>query len=384
MGKDRKTLQLNQLNHSGWMQRAITLARRGAGFVESNPMVGAVLVQNGKVLTESYHAKFGGPHAERRALTAALKKYRPQDLRTATLYITLEPCSRHGKTPPCLDLVLASGVKHVVIGSVDPNPTERGRSIRALRKAGIKVEIGIAQAECDYLIRTFAKYITTQRPYLLAKVGMSLDGKITTVAGQTYITNSASLQRVHELRQEFAAIMVGVNTIVHDNPRLDTRLSRKQLHHPWKIILDSRLRTPANSRALDAHTIIACLDSASFQRKRALARTGAEIIAVPANTKPGKQLFDRMDVNALLDILGKRGISSILLEGGSYLFTTFTNERAIDEYYIFLAPQLYGATHLPFTYALQYTVTLHQPICETLPVAGEDTNFLLRGYATYK
>lgn len=384
MGTSAKKTELDQLNHSGWMQRAISLARRGAGFVESNPMVGSVLVKNGVVLAEGYHAKFGGTHAERRALTLALKKHTPNDLKTATLYITLEPCSHTGKTPPCLDFVIKSGVKQVVIGSVDPNPIEQGRSIRALRKAGIKVDVGILKADCDYLIRTFAKYITTKQPYVLAKVGMSLDGKITTVAPQKYITNSVSLERVHELRQEFAAIMVGVNTIVHDNPRLDTRLKRAHLHHPIKVILDSRLRTPVNSRALDDHTIIACLDSAPFNRKRALARTGAEIIEVPANTKPGKQLFDQMDSNALLILLGQRGISSVLVEGGSYLFTTFTNERAIDEYYIFLAPQLYGATHLPFTYALQYTVTLRQPICEVLQVAGEDTNFLLRGYASYR
>lgn len=364
--------------HEVFMQRAIQLARRGVGFVESNPMVGAVLVQRGKIIGESYHARFGGAHAERRVLLRAMRRYSPATLKTTTLYCTLEPCNHQGKTPPCLDVILKSGVGTVVIGTPDPNPRVYSQSIKRLQRAGRKVIVGPAETDCRYLIRTFAKFITTGLPYILAKVGMSADGKITPGPGRKYITNLSSLARVHELRQEFSGIMVGANTILHDDPKLDTRLPRRQLHHPVKIILDSRLRTAPQSRALDEHTIIACLPQDSDRRKRQLAKTGAEIIEIPPSNISGKQLFDQMSITTLLEELGQRNISSVLLEGGSYLFTTFINRQAIDEFYIFIAPELYGATHLPFTYALKYTVTLKDPHFETL-----DDNLLLRGYASY-
>lgn len=369
-----------ETNHEAYVKRAIIMARRGAGFVETNPMVGAVLVDRGNIIAESFHARFGGPHAERRLLEHLPRSVSRAVLHRATLYLTLEPCSHLGKkTPPCLDLVKNSGLRHVVIGSVDPNPKEGGRSITALRRAGLCVTVGVAQTDCDYLIRTFRKWIRTRQPYVLAKVGMSADGKITSPQYKQYITNAPALERVHELRQEFSAIMVGVNTIIHDNPRLDTRLSRRRVHHPIKVILDSRLRIPATSRCLDDRTIIACLASASDRRKRQLVRTGAELLEVPAYRLPDRQLFDQIDVRALLTELGRREISSVLLEGGSFVFTTFINSRAIDEFNIFVAPELYGATHLPFTYALQYTVTLKDPRFEIL-----QDNVLMRGYASYQ
>lgn len=355
------------------MRRAVQLARQGAGFVQSNPLVGSVLVgANGKILAESYHAKFGGPHAERRVLE------RVRHSRGATLYVTLEPCNYTGKTPPCIDLVLRSGVKHVVIGSLDPNPLVHGQSVKRLRRAGIHVDLGVAGEECDYLIRAFRKWVITKQPYVLAKVGMSLDGKITSSGAYHYITNQLALQRVHELRQEFDIIMVGVNTIIHDNPRLNTRLPQRRIHHPVKVILDSRLRTPPHSKALDEHCIIVCLESAPYHRKKALAKTGAEILVVPPNRQRSKMLFEQLNLPVVLAELGARGHTSILLEGGSYVFTTFINQQAIDEFHIFLAPRLFGAARLPVTYALQYDVNFPQPIFEQL-----GNNMLMRGYATY-
>lgn len=356
------------------MQRAVQLAQKGAGWVRSNPLVGAVLVNRaGSIVAESYHAKFGGPHAEQRLLRRPVPP-------GATLYVTLEPCCHQGKTPPCLDLILRSGIRRVVIGAVDPNPLVAGRSIRQLRRAGVQVTVGVAKAECDYLIRTFRKWITTKQPFVLAKAGMSLDGKITAGALQ-YITNSLALQRVHQLRQAFDVIMVGANTIIHDNPRLNTRLAElapSKLHHPFKVILDSRLRVPPHSRAIDEQTLIVCLATASHQRKRALARTGAEIFEVPPNRHQGKLLFEQLNLAAVFTELGARGYTSVLVEGGSYVFTTCINLQAIDEFYIFLAPYLFGATKLPFTYALQYAVTLQQPSFEPL-----GNNILIRGYADY-
>lgn len=377
MARDPNTTQTSALAH---MQRAIQLARRGAGWVQSNPMVGSIFVDAaGKMLAESYHAKFGGAHAERRVLERVMQRYPKNQIRRGTLYITLEPCGHSGKTPPCLDLVLDSGVRHVVIGSVDPNGLVHGRSIKRLRRAGVQVEVGVAKEECDYLIRAFRKWVTTKQPFILAKVGMSLDGKITTGGAQKYITNQLALQRVHALRQEMDVIMVGVNTIINDNPRLNTRLPKvKRPHHPLKVILDSRLRTPPHSKALDGNTLVACLESAPRSRMQAIARTGAEILVVPPNRLRGKMLFEQLNMAVLLAELGARGCTSILLEGGSYVFTTFINLQAIDEFHIFLAPYLFGASKLPFTYALQYDVSFPKPIFEQV-----GSNMLMRGYAKY-
>ena len=366
------------VTHETHMQVAIDQARKGAGFVESNPMVGAVLVHKNKVLAKSYHARFGGPHAEARLLTKARKKFSPQILRHATLYITLEPCTTTGKTPACMPQVVDAGIKRVVIGSKDPNPKERGKSVRAMRKAGVEVTTGVLSAECDYLIRAYAKWITTGLPFVLGKVGMSLDGKITPPHNHRYITNTASLRRVHDLRQEFDSILVGVNTVIRDNPQLNTRLPISKLSHPTKVILDSRLRTPTKSALLNGDTIIACFKGSSLSRKRALARRGADIIELPPYTTGSKQLFDTMNLERLLEELGQRGITSLLIEGGSYVFTTFINRRIIDEFHIFIAPHLYGATRLPFTYALQNTVEF-----EDIKVEQLDDNILVRGYAKY-
>ncbi|MBI4408041.1 MAG: bifunctional diaminohydroxyphosphoribosylaminopyrimidine deaminase/5-amino-6-(5-phosphoribosylamino)uracil reductase RibD [Candidatus Kerfeldbacteria bacterium] len=377
MARHPKTTEASALAH---MQRAIQLARRGAGWVQSNPMVGSVFVDAaGTVLAESYHAKFGGAHAERRVLERVMQHYPKNQIRRGTLYITLEPCGHSGKTPPCLDLILQSGVQHVVIGSVDPNGLVNGKSIRRLRRAGVKVEVGVAQVECDYLIRAFRKWVITKQPFILAKVGMSLDGKITSSGAYHYITNDLALRRVHELRQELDVIMVGVNTIINDNPRLNTRLPGvKHIHHPLKVILDSRLRTPPHSKALDSNTLVACLESAPRHRMQAIARTGAEIFVVPPNRLRGKMLFEQLNMMALLAELGARGYTSILLEGGSYVFTTFINLQAIDEFHVFLAPYLFGASKLPFTYALQYDVSFPHPTFEQV-----GNNMLMRGYAKY-
>lgn len=377
------------------MQLAIAQARLGAGHVQTNPMVGAVIAIGDKVLTKSYHARFGGPHAERRALDRAMKHYSKAQLKKATLYMTLEPCSRRGKTMPCVPLVMESGIGRIVIGTRDPNPGEQGNSIRMLRKAKRQVSIGVEQEACDYLIRTFRKWITTKQPFILGKVGMTLDSKLTR-SKSSYITNASSRARVHELRQEFDAILVGVNTILHDDPLLTTRLDAsltgqpKETSHPIKIILDSRLRTPASSKALDENTIVVCLEGAELRRKKAIARTRAEILEIPPIERRGQQLFEQMDMNVLLRELGRRQISSLLIEGGSYVFTTFINERAIDEFYLFIAPYLLGATSLPFTHALKYTVSLQPIEMEVMPATaaerkkGEDDNILMRGFTHYE
>lgn len=373
------------------MHLAIAEAKKGSGFVQINPLVGAVLESNGKVLAKGYHSRFGGPHAEAIALKKAVKKYSKQEIARANLYVTLEPCTRRGKTLPCLPSIKQSGIKNIFIGTLDPNPGEQGRSIRALRRIGCSVKVGIEQEECDYLIRTFRKWITTKKPFLLGKVGMSLDGKVTHPDEKRYITNTLARDRVHKLRQEFDAIMLGVNTVIRDDPELTTRLPGKRVSHPMKIILDSRLRVPSKSKALDYNTIVVCLEGVTMKRKRSVANTGATILELPPEEKRGKQLFEQMNMQVLMKELGRRKISSVVLEGGSYVFTTFINRQAIDEFYIFTAPQLFGATSLPFTYALQYTVSLQNMKVELIPAskgaevgtADDADNLLVRGYAKY-
>jgi diaminohydroxyphosphoribosylaminopyrimidine deaminase/5-amino-6-(5-phosphoribosylamino)uracil reductase len=353
------------------MQQALALARRGAGFVNPNPMVGAVLVYNNKIIAQGYHAKFGGAHAERNLLRTALKKYSKTILAQAHLYLTLEPCSRtNKKTPPCLPLILNSGIKQVIIGSVDPHPQESGNSIKLLKKHGIKVNVGIKKNECDYLIRAFRKWSTTQQPYIIGKVALSLDGKITTPNNQRYLANKLALQRVHELRQECSAIMVGVNTIIHDNPKLNTRLSKKQLqqaqpHHPIKIILDHHLRTPVTSCCLDKNTIIVCSPSITKANYKKYQCLGVKILPVS-------------NLKKILFLLGKRGFSSILVEGGASVLTSFINQRLIDEWWYFITPQLFGAQQLPVVGNLQYSVNLKNIQTESL---GD--NLLIKGDAQY-
>ncbi len=354
-----------ETNHATYLKQAIQLAQRGAGWVGTNPMVGAVLVHHGKVIATGYHAQFGGAHAERRLLQTAQKKYSKIILRQSTLYVTLEPCSNlHKKTPPCLPLVLASGIKHIVIGSIDPNPNERGRSIKQLRRSGIQITVGVCKTECDYLIRTFCKWITQRQPYVLAKTALSLDGKIT-APDQKYLSNSTALRRVHELRQEFSAIAVGANTIIQDQPSLTTRLAgKKHLHQPVKVIFDAHLITPATSKILDQHTII-FYHNPSHPLSR-YQKTGATLVQVK-------------NVREALRVLAERNISSLLVEGGAGLLTSFINQRAIDEFYLLYSPQIFGASQLSYCGEINNRVTLSALTLESL---GD--NFLIRGYATYE
>lgn len=356
-----------ETNHATYLTQAIRLAQRGAGFVHTNPMVGAVLVYRGKVITTGYHSRFGGPHAERRLLETAQKKYSKTILSHSILYVTLEPCSNeHKKTLPCLPLVVQSGIKQIVIGSVDPNPKERGRSIRQLKRHGIQITVGVAQVECDYLIRTFRKWITTQQPFVLAKTAVSLDGKITAPDKQ-YLSNSAALRRVHELRQEFSAIAVGANTIIQDHPRLTTRLpGRKKIHQPVKVIFDHHLTIPWGHPVLDDNTIIFCGPNTSIKIHRRLQDRGVTVLAVTT-------------IQQALAELAQRQLPSLLVEGGAGLLTSFMNQRAIDEFYFLYTPQIFGETQLAYCGKLANSVTLSAPTTEML-----DDNILIRGYANYK
>lgn len=318
------------------MRTALALARRGAGRVSPNPMVGALVVRAGRVLGSGYHRSFGGPHAEVYALRQAGPRARGADL-----YVTLEPCSHYGKTPPCADAVIASGIKRVFIGQTDPNPRVRGRGVRRLRTAGIEVRLGILKKECAELNAAFSKYITSGLPLVTLKAAMTLDGRIATRTGDSkWITCTQSRALVHRTRAESDAVMVGIGTVMADDPRLNVRLGRKRSRDPLRVVIDSRLRIDPASALMQAGsaagTLVLTGKRAAQGAKADLLRSrGAEVLGCPCRGR-------RLDLEAALRLLGSRGISSVLLEGGASLFGAALRSGIVDRVMLFYAPKLLG------------------------------------------
>ena len=314
------------------MELAIELAQKGAGKVNPNPMVGAVIVKDGTIIGEGYHEKYGEGHAEVNAFES-LK----EDPSGATMYVTLEPCSHYGKTPPCVDKIIQSKIKRVVIGMIDPNPLVAGNGVDKLKRAGIEVKVGVLEDKCKKLNEIFIKYILTKNPYVVLKTAMSLDGKIATRNGESkWISSEKSRLQVHNLRNKFSAIMVGVNTVIKDNPELTCRI--KNGNDPIRIIVDSTLRIPINSKVLqnkDNKTIIATTKRASINSMQELLKKNINVIII--DEKNGQ-----VDLNALIKKLGELGIDSILLEGGSTLNYSALEENIVDKVMIYIAPKIIG------------------------------------------
>jgi len=324
-----KTLTINEK----YMRMAIALARKGIGKTSPNPAVGALVVKNGKIISRAYHKKAGEPHAEALAIERAGSK-----AKGATLYATLEACTHFGKTPPCVDKIIACGIKRAVFGMRDPNPVNFGRGIAMLRKAGITTLCGVLRKEVTQLNRPFIKFMTEHLPYITVKVAQSIDGKIADTSGNSrWISSPASRNAVQRLRMRHDAIMVGINTLLEDNPRLSVR-SRRCDKQPYRIILDSDLRTPLSSRIFRHHggdIIIIGGTGASQKRMMMLKKRGASVILVPR--KKG-----HVDIVYAVKDLAKKGIMSILCEGGGELISSLLKERLVDEVYIFISPRFVG------------------------------------------
>ncbi len=319
-----------------WMQRALELAERGRGFVEPNPLVGAVVVRDQRIVGEGWHQRYGEAHAEVNALAVA-----GEAARGATLYVTLEPCCHHGKTPPCTDAVRRAGIGRVVAAMTDPFPQVAGRGAAVLRQVGVQVEIGLGEAAARRLNAPYLKLLTTGRPYVHAKWAMTLDGKIATRTGDSkWISNPASRHWVHALRGRMDAIVVGIGTALADNPRLTVRPPGPRT--PCRVILDSRGRLPLDGYlAQTAHDVPVLLaGGADFPADRAdaLRALGVELL------QPSPQ-GGRPEVPALLDELGRRRMTNILVEGGAEVLGSFLDARAIDEVHVFIAPRLAGGAH---------------------------------------
>lgn len=315
-----------------YMSLALNLALKGKGKVNPNPLVGAVIVKNGKVIGKGYHERYGKEHAEVNAFNNL-----SESAENATMYVTLEPCAHYGKTPPCVNKIIENSIKKVVIGAVDDNPLVTGKGIKKLKSAGIEVKVGVLEEECKKLNEVFFKYISTKRPFVLLKSAMSLDGKISTYSGESkWITSKESREEVHKLRNDLMAILVGVNTIIKDNPRLTCRVNDGR--NPIRIVVDSFLRIPMDSNVIkdkQARTIIATTKFAKKDKILSLRNSGIEVLVI--NSKNNK-----VDLDELMVKLGDLNIDSILLEGGSTLNFSALKQEIVDKIQIYIAPKIIG------------------------------------------
>lgn len=354
------------------MQRAVELAEKGAGYVNPNPMVGCVIVKDNHIIGEGYHEYYGGLHAERNAIKNCVS-----DVKDATLYVTLEPCCHHGKTPPCTDIIIEKGIKKVVIGLLDPNPLVSGKGISILQKAGIEVVYGVEEDKIKELNKIFLKYITTKRPYVLMKTAMTLDGKIASCTGDSkWITNEKSRMMVHQLRSEMMAVAVGIGTANADNPMLNCRLN-ENAHQPIRIIIDSSVSISLDSNlvktACSCKTIIAHTHKASQSKIQVL--NDLNVKTLLCNEKD-----NHVDINDMMIKLGELGIDSILLEGGATLNAAFLNEKQVDEVYAFIAPKIIGGEHSKSVVAGEGVKLMKDAILlKDIIVENIDNDILIKG-----
>lgn len=339
---------------TNYMRRALALARLAEGRTSPNPLVGAVIVKKGQVVGEGYHRRAGEPHAEIEALCAA-----GESARGATIYVTLEPCAHHGRTPPCTDALVAAGIAEAYYAVGDPNPRVSGRGHAQLEGAGLLVHRGLCEDEARELNRPFFKHVTTGMPFVTAKFAMSLDGKLATrTSDSRWITNEPSRRRVHELRYVTDAILVGAGTVLADDPQLTTRPSPfspagrraggegpADVHHPLRIIADSRGRVPLSARVFDpallGQAVLATTAATSPIHCAELAARGVDVWTLPADAR------GRVSLPALLDDIGRRGLLTLLVEGGSELLGALFDEKLVDRVWAFIAPLVIGGRDAP-------------------------------------
>ncbi|TCS81067.1 bifunctional diaminohydroxyphosphoribosylaminopyrimidine deaminase/5-amino-6-(5-phosphoribosylamino)uracil reductase RibD [Tepidibacillus fermentans] len=322
------------MNDQYYMQLAIDMAQRTKGQTSPNPIVGAVVVNNGRIVGLGTHLKAGEPHAEIHALNMA-----GEMAKGSTLYVTLEPCSHYGKTPPCAERIIKEKVKRVVISNVDPNPLVAGKGIELMKNAGIEVVVGVLEKEAKRLNETFYKYITSQRPFVTVKTAMTLDGKIATFTGNSqWITGEKARRYVHQLRHEHDAIMVGIGTVLKDNPSLTVRMEQLGIQ-PIRVVIDTTLKIPMDSKLIldqQAPTWIFTTEQASEEKVEKLKDMGIKVV----QTKGDKDV----PLKEVLHYLGRNQITSVLVEGGSSLVGRLFDERLIDKYIAFIAPKLIGGS----------------------------------------
>lgn len=318
-----------------FMRLAVDEARKGVGRTSPNPAVGAVIVKAGRVLSRGYHRRAGTPHAEVVAIQAAKGRTRGADL-----YTTLEPCNHFGRTPPCSQAILDAGIRRVVCGSSDPNPVVNGKGIARLRKAGVEVVTGVLAEECDALNRPFFKWMKARMPFVTLKAAITLDGKLASSTGDSrWVTGEAARERVHRLRDQADAVLVGAGTVEKDDPQLTTRVPGGR--DAVRVIVDSKLRLSPNAKVFTqpsaAKTVVATLQKVDSPKARKLAKQGVDVWNVPARG-------GRVDLKSLLRQLGEAGLLHVFVEGGSEVFASFLKDELADELLLFIAPKIVGAS----------------------------------------
>jgi diaminohydroxyphosphoribosylaminopyrimidine deaminase / 5-amino-6-(5-phosphoribosylamino)uracil reductase len=360
-----------------YMRIALKEARKALGRTSPNPCVGAVVVKDDQIIAKGYHAKAGAPHAEINALRKAGKR-----ARGATIYVTLEPCNHTGKTPPCSEALVASGVKRVVVGMEDPNPLVHGEGLAHLMSRGIDVLCGILSEQCQAINRPFVKHITTSLPWVIMKAGISLDGRITYKKGTGgLITGPESIRRVHRLRDISDAILVGVGTICIDDPALTTRLEKRKGKDPVRIVVDTSLRIPLSAKVLhldsDASTIIFCGPGPDEKKKNDLIAMGVGIRLVDVDST------GRVDLGQVLAVLGREGITSVLVEGGAAIHGSMLRNRLVDHASLFIAPLFAGDSGIPVVQGLPISDRNRAVLLESVHYRRLGADLIVEGDINY-
>lgn len=319
------------------MQRCLELALKGAGYVSPNPLVGCVIVKNGKIIAEGYHKKFGEFHAERNAVNSAVKK--GINLKGAELYVNLEPCAHYGKTPPCAELIARHKISKVIIGVKDPYHLVAGKGISKLKQNGIKVKTGVLEDECRNINKFFFKYVKTGLPYITIKTAQTIDGKIADIRYKSkWISSQKSRRFVHALRTSYDAVLVGRNTVEHDNPQLTARLVKGR--NPFRIVIDKNLKLSVGKKIFSDRfankTIVLTSNRADKGKIKVLEKRNIKIIFCKNNG-------GIIDIRDALKKLAKIGIASILVEGGAKTYSEFMKHHLVDEYMIFISPEIMGS-----------------------------------------
>lgn len=323
-----------------YMRRALELAVRGAGHVSPNPMVGAVVVKEDRIIGEGWHEKIGGLHAERNALN-----HLSEPAEGATIYVTLEPCCHWGRTPPCTEAILEHRLARVVVGCLDPNPKVAGKGIQILQEAGVQCTVGVLEAECLAVNEVFFHYITHKTPFVVAKYAMTLDGKIAAYTGDSkWVTGEAARQHVHETRRRLSSILVGIGTVLADDPMLNCRI--EQGVDPVRLVCDSKLRIPLGSQlvktANQIPTIVFCADY-GMEKKKQLEKAGVKVVVLPDAHQ------EQVDLPAMMQWLGDHEIDSVLLEGGGTLNFSAMRQGLVHRVQAYIAPKIIGGAqaHTP-------------------------------------
>lgn len=320
-----------------FMTLALEEAVKGQGYVSPNPMVGAIVVKDGQVVGRGYHQAVGGPHAEVHALDDAGEKSVG-----STLYVTLEPCNHQGRTPPCTEKIIQSGIKRVVVAMADPNPDVKGGGNHYLMAQGIEVVCGIQEQAASALNESFIKYSQTKQPFVVLKMAATLDGRIATKTGDSrWVTGALARERVHHLRHALDAIMVGVGTIKADDPQLTTRLGGATGIDPIRFVIDTQLSTPENATVIKQHskapTYLVCGETAPLERRNRLADAGAQLLEAPLHN-------GRIDLTALMPLLGRMGVTSLMIEGGAQMADSALRAEIVDKVVFFYAPKILGGS----------------------------------------